>query len=120
MFHFSIRPFLVATGLLLTEVGIALYVHDQIIRPYAGDLLATIFLYCLARSFVRARPGRTLVVVLLISYLIEGLQYLDLLRYLGWERSQLARVVLGTHFAWGDLLAYSLGAGVVLAAQRLD
>ena len=119
MLHFRQRYFLVACGLLLTEVIIALYAHDQIIRPYGGDLLATVFLYCLVRSMVMARPARILMAVLLISYLIEGLQYLDLLSWLGWQHWQLARIVLGSHFAWGDMLAYSLGALLVLAAENL-
>ena len=64
MLHFSKGYFLVASGLLLTEIVIALSAHDQIIRPYAGNLLATVFLYCLVRSFVETRPERTLMAVL--------------------------------------------------------
>ena len=119
MLHFSKRYFLVTCGLLLTEILITCYAHDQIIRPYGGDLLAPIFLYCLVRSFVVTRPTRTLIAVLLISYLIEGLQYLDLLSWLGWQHWRLARIVLGSHFAWGDMLAYSLGALLVLATEKL-
>ena len=118
MMHFSKRYFLLASGLLAAEVLIALYAHDRVIRPYAGDLLATIFLYCLVRSFVATPPKRALLAALLISYLIEGLQLVDLLGWLGWQHSRLARVVLGSHFAWGDVLAYTLGALFVLAAER--
>lgn len=57
MLHFSKRYFLLASGLLAAEVLIALYAHDRVIRPYAGDLLATIFLYCLVRSFVATPPN---------------------------------------------------------------
>ncbi|MDQ2795254.1 MAG: DUF2809 domain-containing protein [Bacteroidota bacterium] len=117
MLHFSKRYFLLASGLLLTEIIIARYAHDQIIRPYGGDVLATIFLYCLGRSLVAARPARMLVAVLLISYLMEGLQYINLLGYLGWQQWRLARIVLGSHFSGGDMLAYSLGALVVMAAE---
>lgn len=117
MLHFSKNYFLLASGLLLTEVGIALYAHDQIVRPYGGDLLATVFLYCLLRSFVPGRIGRMVAAALLVSYLIEGLQHLDLLPRLGWQHSRVARVVLGSHFSWGDMLAYSLGALAVLVAE---
>ena len=117
MLHFNARYFLLASALLVTEILIALYAHDQIIRPYGGDVLATIFLYCLVRSVVVARPGRVLLAALLVSYLIEGLQFFDLLAKLGWQHWQLARIVLGSRFAWGDMLAYTLGALVVLAVE---
>lgn len=117
-FRFNKYYFRLASGLLLIEAAIARYAHDQIIRPYAGDLLATVLLYCLGRSFLVVRPERAVVAALLISYLLEGLQYLSLLHLLGWQHSQVARLVLGSHFAWGDMLAYSLGALAVLTAEQ--
>lgn len=117
-FRFNKHYFVLASGLLLIEAAIARYAHDQIIRPYAGDLLATVLLYCLGRSFLVLRPEPAVVAALLISYLLEGLQYLGLLHLLGWQHSQVARLVLGSHFAWGDMLAYSLGALAVLATEQ--
>ena len=117
MFRFSPRYFLAASALLLLEIFIALRVHDAFVRPYAGDFLATIFLYCLIRSFVAARPGPMVLGALLFSYLIEGLQYWHLLALLGWQQWRLARVVLGSHFEWVDMLAYTLGAAAVLLIE---
>ena len=119
MWRFSKSYFLIASSLLVIEVIIALYVHDRLIRPYAGDFLATILLYCLVRSAVNTRLEWTVGAVLLISYLIEGLQYVDLLSRLGWQHSRVARIVLGSRFAWADMLAYTLGALAVLATERL-
>ena len=117
MLRFNLRYFLVASGLLLLEIFIALRVHDAFVRPYAGDFLATIFLYYLIRSFVVARPGPVVLGALLISYLVEGLQYCHLLTLLGWQQWRLARVVLGSHFEWVDMLAYTLGAATVLLLE---
>ena len=119
MLGFSKSYFLMASGLLAIETVVALYVHDNFIRPYAGDFLATVLLYCLVRSVGNARLEWTVGAVLVISYLIEGLQYVDLLSRMGWQHSRMAHIVLGSHFAWGDMLAYSLGALAVLAAERL-
>ena len=58
MLRFHKGYFLAAVGLLLLEIFIALFVHDRFIRPYAGDFLATIFVYCLLGSFVRASVWR--------------------------------------------------------------
>ncbi|GAB3584071.1 ribosomal maturation YjgA family protein [Hymenobacter daeguensis] len=107
---------LAASGLLLLELLIAAFVHDRFIRPYAGDFLATILLYCLLRSFLHAPAWKVAGAALAISYLIEGLQYVELLDRLGWH-SRVARIVLGSHFEWGDVLAYTLGGGLALAAS---
>jgi hypothetical protein len=114
MLRFHKGYFLAAIGLLLLEIFIALFMHDRFVRPYAGDFLATIFVYCLLRSFVRVSAGWLVGVALAISYLIEGLQYINLLGLLGWH-SRVARVVFGSHFEWGDMLAYTLGGAVALA-----
>lgn len=37
---------------------------------------------------------------------------------LGLEESELWRTVLGTSFAWLDMLAYVVGIGVVLMAEK--
>jgi hypothetical protein len=36
--------------LFLIEVGIAVFIQDRIIRPYIGDLLVVILIYCFIRS----------------------------------------------------------------------
>ncbi len=107
---------LLAAGLLGVEVLIAQCVHDRIIRPYAGDFLVVIFLYCLVQSAGRRPVGPPLVGVLLFSYLVEIGQYFHLVAQLGLGHSRVARLVLGSAFSWADMLAYTLGALLVLAA----
>jgi uncharacterized membrane protein YfcA len=34
------------------EILIAKFAHDQIIRPYIGDLLVVILIYCFVKSFL--------------------------------------------------------------------
>jgi hypothetical protein len=110
---------LLTTGLLLLEIGIGAFVHDHLIRPYAGDVLATIFLYCLVRSFVTGPNGWIILSVLLASYLIEAAQYVQLLTQLNLTQYWLARLLLGTAFEWSDMLAYTLGALIVFLAEQL-
>ena len=114
------KNYALATLLLFgLEVCIALFVHDRIIRPYAGDFLATILLYCLVRSFVMAPAGMVAASVLAFSYAIEASQYFHLLAHLGWEKNKVARIVFGNHFEWSDLLAYTLGALLIFAIEQL-
>ena len=54
----------------------------------------------------------------LFAFAIEGLQYIKVVHLFGLENSALARTVLGTSFAWLDMLAYVVGTGIVLLAER--
>ncbi|MGY3087221.1 hypothetical protein ACVWYF_000247 [Hymenobacter sp. UYAg731] len=110
---------LMASVLFLLEVFIALFVHDKIIRPYAGDFLATVFLYCFARGLLTAPPKKVALGVLFTAYLIEALQYVNLLSWLGWQHSRVARIVLGSSFEWADMLAYTLGIGMGLGLEGI-
>jgi hypothetical protein len=110
--------FLLATLLFSVEAGIAAFAHDALLRPYGGDLLATVLLYCLLRSFWAAPVARTVWASLLVSYLIEAAQYAHLLAYLGLAHSTAAQLLLGSQFQWGDLLAYTLGALLVAGVER--
>jgi hypothetical protein len=113
------RGYLLAAVLLfVTEVLIALFAKDRFIRPFAGDFLVVILLYCIVRSIVRAPVMLTVIVVLLFAYLFEGLQYFGLVYRLGLGDWKLAQVVIGTTFEWGDLIAYTLGILLVVAVER--
>lgn len=104
--------------LLLAELCIALYVHDGIVRPYIGDYLVVVMLYCLLRALLPISVVRACCAVLLLAYLIELLQYLQLLRFLGLAESRLAHLVLGSSFAWLDMLAYTAGIATVWLLEK--
>ena len=103
--------------LLCLEIFIAAFMHDRIIRPYVGDLLAVVFLYCLLKSFAAVPTAPTVLAVLLFAYGVEISQYFHLAARLGLGHLQLALVVLGSHFSWLDMLAYTLGALLLLGAE---
>ncbi|MBN8878954.1 MAG: DUF2809 domain-containing protein [Sphingobacteriales bacterium] len=116
--RFNKTYFLLAVLLFVIEVLIALYMHDRIIRPYIGDLLVVILLYCFVRAFVSISPVKIVIGVLLFSYLIEVLQYLKLVKLLGLQHSRIANVVIGNLFEWMDLVAYTVGIIIVLAVEK--
>jgi hypothetical protein len=114
MFTLNPRFLLFAIMLFVIEVLIALYVHDSIIRPYVGDYLVVIMMYCFVKAFIKASPFAVAIGVLLLAYLIEFLQYFNFLEAIGLEKNKIARIVLGHGFEWIDLIAYTLGIGTVL------
>src|SRR3954469_23359590 len=118
MFIFRLGYFLLTLFLFIVEVLIALYVHDKIIRPYIGDVLVVILIYCFCRSFLRVPVKPLAISVLLFAFLIELLQYFQIVRVLGLQDSKIARTVIGVGFEWLDLVAYMVGFVMVLAVEK--
>lgn len=38
--------------LMIIEISIALFVHDDFVRPYVGDMLITLLLCCMCRVII--------------------------------------------------------------------
>jgi hypothetical protein len=102
----------------IIEVGIALYVDDTFIRPYFGDVLVVILLYCFVKSFLKLPVATVALFVLLFTFTIEFLQYLNIVEKLGLQNSKLARTVIGTSFSWEDVVCYVVGITIVLAVEK--
>lgn len=119
MVTFKSRFFVFTVVLFVIEVLIALYVHDNFVRPYGGDYQVVMLLYCALRTFINASPIKITVAVLLFAYLIELLQYVHLVDRLGLADNPLARTVIGYGFEWWDLLAYTLGVITILLLEYL-
>ncbi len=118
-FRFNRWYFLLAVLLFVTEVLIAAYLRDDFIRTYAGDFLVVILIYCFVRSFIQAPAVPVALAVLAFSYLVEGLQYLNMVEHLGLGHSRIANIVLGNYFTWADILAYTLGTGFVILVEKI-
>ena len=110
--------FIAAVFLFLVEVFIAVFIKDRFVRPYGGDFLVVILIYCFIKSFWNGSPFRVCLYVLLFAFLVEVGQHFQLATLLGLNHSELARVVIGTGFDWGDLLAYTLGVLTVLVVEK--
>jgi hypothetical protein len=117
MFTFNSRSFFATIGLLTTEIIIALFINDQFIRPYFGDFLVVILIYCFIRTFIQSSAWPVALFVLLFSITVEILQYFNLINALGLENNAIAKAVLGTSFSWNDITMYVLG---VMSAIFLD
>ena len=110
---------LAAAALLAVEVAIALWMHDRVIRPFVGDMLAVALVYCVVRMATRLRSGPAACTAFAIAGALEVSQAFHLVDLLGLGRIALARVVLGTFFDVRDFLAYALGAIGAFLLDRL-
>jgi DNA integrity scanning protein DisA with diadenylate cyclase activity len=96
-----------------------MFFHDKIIRPYIGDVLVIILLFCFCKIFINGHAFKIALAVLLFAYLVEMLQYFHLLNLLHLRSSGVAGVVLGHSFDWADILCYTVGIIIVLITEKL-
>jgi hypothetical protein len=110
--------FAIAVLLFLVEVIIALFVEDNFIRPYFGDVLVVILIYFFIQSFFQIRVLPLAIGVLAFSFLIEFLQYVNFIEILGLEKSKLASTLIGNSISWKDFIAYVAGILIVLLVEN--
>ncbi len=99
----------IALVILMIEIVIALFVRDQFIRPFIGDLLVVVLLYFSFRTVLKAKASKVAVGVFVFAVGVETLQYFQLAELLGLENNGVAHIILGSTFDWLDILAYCLG-----------
>ena len=99
--------------LLITEVLIALYVRDNFIRPYVGDVLVVILIYTFIRIFIPEKCRILPILVFIFAACVEILQYFDLVSILGVENNTFLRILLGSVFDFKDIVCYAVGCIVL-------
>jgi hypothetical protein len=118
MLRFNARYFLLSLFLFGVEIFIAAFLHDDFIRPYVGDFLVVMLIYCGVKSFLNTPVLATGLAVLLFAYLIEMLQYFRLADRLHLRHHSIPRIMLGDYFTWTDILSYTLGIASVLILEK--
>lgn len=108
-----------SAALLITEVLIALFVKDTFIRPYGGDILVTILLCCIIRIALPTKCRLLPLWVFLFAAAVEFAQYFDFVTLLGLGNIPFFRILLGTSFAWFDIVCYGIGCVIFWGAEWL-
>lgn len=111
--------FLVFTILLVTEIFIALFVHDGFVRPYIGDVLVVGVICAFLRLFV---PEKIRILPILTSVFaagIELLQLFDFVDVIGLSGSRFFGILLGRTFDIKDIICYVIGGLIFFAAENL-
>jgi hypothetical protein len=116
---FNVWYFVLFLIVFVIEILIALFVHDRIIRPYFGDVLAVVWVYLLVKSFTNLMPVTVAITSFVFACLIEYAQYIHLVNILGVQHNKLLCTVLGTGFEWLDIGMYFCGALLSLTIDPL-
>lgn len=102
--------YFIATIILLSiEVTIALYVRDEFIRPYVGDMLVVVVIYTFIRIFIPEKIRLLPLYIFLFAAGVEVLQYFRIVEVLGLEDNRFLSVLIGATFDVKDIVCYGIG-----------
>jgi len=116
---FNLKYPLLTVLLFLIELAIALFVKDALVRPFIGDALVVVLIYCFVRIFLNVDYRKAALGVLLFAFTIEILQYFDYVKLLGLEQNRILSVALGRTFEWLDFVAYFAGFLLIIIFEKL-
>lgn len=106
-------------AIFIIEILIALFIRDDFIRPYGGDILVTVLICCFGRIFFPTGARLMPLWVFLFAAAVEVGQYFDFVTLLGLGDSTFFRILLGSTFSWADILCYGIGCAAFRAAEAL-
>ena len=95
--------------ILITEILIALFVRDNFVRPYIGDMLVTVLICSFMRFFIPEKIKILPLLVFIFSALVEIGQYFDFVKLLGLDDNVFISTLLGRTFSLADLICYGVG-----------
>lgn len=106
-------------GLFAVEVCIALFIHDDFVRPYVGDTLVTLLLCCMCRVFIPDTARFLPFAVFLFATCVEIGQYFDIVALLGLADNRLISIALGRTFSWLDIVCYAVGCVAAFGVEQI-
>ena len=99
--------------LLLIEVIIALYVHDDFIRPYVGDMLVVIVIYTFIRIIVPEKCKLIPLFLFVFASGVELLQLANIVEILGVADNKFLKILIGSVFDIKDIVCYAVGCVIL-------
>lgn len=108
-----------AVLILAAEIYIAICVKGGFVRHYAGDVLAIVLLYALARAVFSVPPLNLPLKIFAFAAALELAQYFGAVQILGIE-NKILKVMIGGTFDFADLLCYAAGCALAGAYEKFE
>lgn len=99
---------MVFISIFMIELYIGIYVRDNCIRPYLGDILVIPLIYSFLNIFFKNEYKKLISKVIIFAIFIELLQYFKLVELLE-IKNRILRIVIGTTYDFSDILCYVIG-----------
>ncbi|HEY0427434.1 MAG TPA: DUF2809 domain-containing protein [Pyrinomonadaceae bacterium] len=119
-FCFNKKYLFLTAAIFVVEVCIALFIKDTIVRPFVGDALVVILIYCFFKIFLDVSYWKIAPGVLFFACCIEVLQYFDYVALLHLENNRAISVILGRTFELMDFAAYFAGFLFIILIEKLN
>ena len=107
-------------SLILIEIFIALFVHDDFIRPYIGDVIIVLVIYFFIKIIFIQQIKHLVPIIFIFTIIVEWFQYINILEILGLYHIEFLRILVGTTFSWADIYCYAVGCILILIYERLN
>ena len=88
-------------------------------RHYAGDVLAVILLYALARAAFSEPPSNLPLKIFAFAAALELAQYFGAVEILGIE-NKILKIIIGGTFDFADLLCYAVGCVLAGVYEKFE
>ena len=111
--------FIVTIVLLIIEVLIAVFVHDNFIRLYVGDVLVVTVIYTFIRIFIPDKVKLLPLYIFLFGTFVELMQYINVVKLLGLQDNKFFSVLFGTTFDIKDIICYGVGCLLIAIGSKL-
>ena len=108
-FRLNMKYLCAFIAVFIIEAIIAVYIHDNFIRPYLGDVLVVVLIYCFIKTFVRNETNLLPLYIFIFAVLVEVGQYFNLAKLLGLSDYKIARIIIGSTFDMKDIACYLVG-----------
>jgi Protein of unknown function (DUF2809) len=106
--------------LFIIEALIALFVHDNFIRPYIGDILVIILMYTFIRGVIDKKIKILPIYLFLFASFVEVMQYFKVIELLNLENNKVASIIMGTSFDIKDILCYFIGSMILIIYENIS
>ena len=112
--------YLAATVIILAvEIFIGVFVRDNFVRPYVGDVLVVILIYCLIRIVKPTGIKLLPLYVFIFALVVELLQLVKIVDLLGIPRDSIVAIMVGTSFSFIDIICYAVGCGITYITELI-
>ena len=105
--------------LLAVEVLIALFVHDNFVRPYIGDVLVTVLICAFLRIFIPKGVKLLPLYVFIFAAGVEVLQYFRIVELLGLSDNRFFSILIGSVFDVKDVVCYGIGCVIFFFGEKI-
>ena len=109
---------LMSVFIFITEVLTALFVRDNFVRPYIGDVLVTVLICSFLRVIFPQKIKVLPILVFIFALFVEIGQYFDFVSLLGLGHIRFFKILLGATFSFADIICYFLGCLIFYLLER--